>query len=656
MPKQVPPDLIDTVAVGDGAPAQASAPGAQASWFGPPPAEETSIWSDPTLADGEPPAAEAPHSEGHGWRQPPFGGKHHGMARRAADAPHRAAAMNTAAGEPQRATFFRIYRLFLSARVALALVLLSLVMGAWLLGNNPPAWMILMTIGYAAVTTALWALPSQRRTPPTEQQALSPRQALASIGLDLIFFALMHYLTSQAVNSQALLVLPVLMASVLMPRIFGLGVAAAATLNLLAAAMLQSSPSTLPQWMTQAGLTGFGLFVIAALASELSARLAKEERSARGSLEMARQQAQLNRLVIEEMSEGVMVVDRQGRVRTANPAARRLLSAQGLTQGAPFQLRGVPAWQGLVKAVEQALGSPQRAEDGQEVQLRFDDRSQRDLRVRVRFTRGKGSRTAEDMCVMWLEDLRAVRTRQRQDKLAAMGRMSAGIAHEIRNPLAAISQANALLSEDAANPTQKKLTQLITDNVARLKHIIDDILAVAPGLRPPAPVIEPIETLIAVCNDWRSTQGLRMGEDSLLDVDISGCQRAPGYPLLKIRFEPEHLQRVMVNLLDNALRYNTGEPGAIAVSLRWMPSADPAGMLMISVCNDGDAVSPDTERSLFEPFFSTRSRGTGLGLYICRELCERHGANIDYRLHPPSVRHRNEFFITVPLEPVSPSP
>ena len=71
---------------------------------------------------------------------------------------------------------------------------------------------------------------------------------------------------------------------------------------------------------------------------------------------------------------------------------------------------------------------------------------------------------------------------------------------------------------------------------------------------------------------------------------------------------------------------------------------------MLSVANDGEAMSADTERSLFEPFFSTSSRGTGLGLYICRELCERHGASIDYRQHPPSVRHRNEFFLTMPVE------
>ncbi len=608
----------------------------QASWFGAPPNAETTAWADPAMAD----TAFADSTQINPSQHVP------GVA------PARSAPT-----EVNRPSFHRIYRAFLTARVALAMVLVGLVLGTWLLGGRPPLWMFMSTLGYTIATLSLWAWPSRQGDGRTDLQSLRPREALVSVGVDLAFFALMHYFTGSAVNSQALLVLPVLMAAVLMTRILALGVAAAATLNLLAAAWLQAADaSSATTLMTQAGLTGFGLFAITALASELSARLAKEERSARGSLEMARQQAQLNRLVIEEMSEGVMVVDRQGRVRTANPAARRLLAAQGLVPPAPFQLRGVPAWASLIRAVEQALGNQHRAEEGQDVKLQFDDQSQRDLRLRVRFTRGKGGgRTAEDMCVMLLEDLRTVRARQRQDKLAAMGRMSAGIAHEIRNPLAAIAQANALLAEDAATPTQKKLTQLVTDNVARLKHIIDDILAVAPGLRPPAPAIDPIETIVAICNDWRSTQGLASGEDSLLDIDTSGYQRAPNYPHIKIRFEPEHLQRVLVNLLDNALRYNTGEPGAIHVGLRWMPSADPAGMLMLSVSNDGEPVSADTERSLFEPFFSTRSRGTGLGLYICRELCERHGANIDYRLHPPPLRHRNEFFVTVPVEPFGPT-
>lgn len=561
------------------------------------------------------------------------------------------------ADEPAGAPyFFRVYRAFLTARTVLALTLLALVSFLQAVGTTLPVWMSWMAGGYAGLTSLVWWWPSQRRPAPAQQSTLRPRQALGSVGVDLFFFSALHHLTGSSVNSQALLVLPVLMAGVLMPRIMALGTAAVATLNLLGAAVLHGTQGQgqLTPLLTQAGLTGIGLFAIGILSNELATRLAREERSARGSLELARQQAELNRLVLEEMTEGVMVVDRRGRVRTANPAARRLLSAHGIASTAPFQLRGVPAWQPLVEAVEQAMSRPLQAEGGQEIRLRFDDQSQRELRLRVRFTRSPAppqpDAPREDMCVMLLEDLRTVRARQRQDKLASMGRMSAGIAHEIRNPLAAIAQANALLAEDVQQPGQQKLTRMIGSNVDRLKHIVDDILTVAPGLRPPAPAIDPVETVMAICNEWRSTHRIASGEHGLLEIDVSGCQGPSGPGPLRVRFEPEHLQRVLVNLLDNALRYNSGEPGAILLGLRWLPSVNQEGLLMLSVGNDGEPIQPETERSLFEPFFSTSSRGTGLGLYISRELCERHGASIDYRQHPPTVRHRNEFFITMPVD------
>ena len=608
--------------------------GPDTSWFGP--GDEGESTSSP----GKPPTQTGRAAPGK--RTPP--------GRAATSVP--AGSQNS--GAPY---FFRVYRAFLSARAALALILLGVVASLWLTGTPLPRWIGFAAATYAALTVAVWLLPSQRKPAPAGQSTLRSRQALASVGVDLGFFAMLHPLTGAAVNSQALLVLPVLMAAVLMPRIMALGTAAAATLSLLAAAWLQSQSggAALANLMTQAGLTGFGLFMIAILANEMATRLAREELSAKGSLELARQQAELNRLVIEEMAEGVMVVDRRGRVRTANPAARRLLSVQGSAPAAPFQLRGVPAWAPLIEAVEQAMKRPLKAEGGQELRLHFDDQSQRDVRLRVRFTRSpaRAARESarEEMCVMLLEDLRTVRARQRQDKLAAMGRMSAGIAHEIRNPLAAIAQANALLSEDATSPAQQRLTRMVDDNVNRLKHIVDDILTVAPGVRPPAPAIDPVEAVVATCNEWRSTHRLESGDDSLLHIDVSGCHASPSHPHLKVRFEPDHLQRVLVNLLDNALRYNSGEAGAIQVSLRWLPSATPSGLLMLSVGNDGEPIQGDTERALFEPFFSTSSRGTGLGLYISRELCERHGASIDYRQHPPAVRHRNEFFITMPVEP-----
>jgi two-component system sensor histidine kinase PilS (NtrC family) len=549
-------------------------------------------------------------------------------------------------------SFFRIYRAFLTARAALAILLINITAGAWLLGNRPSAWVLGLTLAYSVLTLVVWWWPSRRAPRNPDQRSLKHRQALATIGIDLTAFAWLNFLTSSNLNSQALLALPVLMAAILMPRIMSLGVAAAATLNLLAAAWLQSSEGgNISSLMTQAGLTGFGLFAVAVMGSELAGRLAREERTAKGSMELARQQAQLNRLVIEEMAEGVMVADRKGRVRTANPAARRLLAVQGSTQEPPFQLRGVPAWRPLVQAVEQAFANPSHADVGQELSLRFDDHSSRALRLRVRFTKGRDGQAIEDVCVMFLEDLRTVMARQRQDKLAAMGRMSAGIAHEIRNPLSAIAQANALMGEDAATPTQKRLTQMVADNVARLQHIVDDVLAVAPGLRPPAPAIDVVETVAAICNDWRQTKGLPPGPDSPFEIDLSALRPQPGRPVPRVRFEPDHLHRVLVNLLDNALRHNSGQPGAILVSLQMQQGANALPAMVLSVRSDGEVISHDTEQSLFEPFFSTRSRGTGLGLYICRELCERHGASIDYRQHPGAVRHRNEFFVTMPQEP-----
>ncbi|NBD20910.1 PAS domain-containing protein [Aquabacterium fontiphilum] len=597
----------------------------QGSWFGSLDEDSTGIW---------------PHSV-----QTPAPGP--------ADAAARPGTALNAASWP---SFHRILRAFLTARVAVSIVLATLMLISGFMGSAPPGWLLALAATHALMAMAAWSWPAMRQPRPGDDAALSASQALATIGVDLGIFALLHHLTGPNLNSQALLVLPVLMAAVLLRRGMALGVVATAAITLLSAAWVQGQGQAQPAAMLiQAGLTGFGLFVIALLASELSTRLAREERSARGSLEMARQQARLNRLVIEEMSDGVMVVDRQGRVRTANPAARRLLAAQGMTEPAPFRLRGVPAWAPLTMAIDRGASERRTEDDGQELALRFDDQSVRNLRVRLRFTRGHDERHAEAMCVVLLEDLRTVRARERQAKLAAMGRMSAGIAHEIRNPLAAIAQANALLEEDPLSPTQRRLTGMIAANVARLKHIVNDILAVAPGVRPPAPLIEPVAQVVAICNEWRGMHGLGQGEDSLLEVDLGNTPQVMAQRAIRARFEPEHLHRVLVNLLDNALRYHSGHPGALLVSLRWLPGHAGHDLLMVSVSNDGEAIAPEHERALFEPFFSTSSRGTGLGLYICRELCERHGASIDYRQHPPSVRHRNEFFLTLPVEPAPPA-
>jgi two-component system sensor histidine kinase PilS (NtrC family) len=353
---------------------------------------------------------------------------------------------------------------------------------------------------------------------------------------------------------------------------------------------------------------------------------------------MARQQAQLNRLVIEEMEDGVLVVDRAGKVRAANPAARRLLAPEGTSRAAPFQLRGVPAWGALVRAVERAFAEASWPEAGRDVAIQFTAESRRTLRVRVRFTRKREPPASEEFCVLFLEDVRNMQARSRQEKLAAMGRVSAGIAHEIRNPLAAISQANALLAEDATDPAQRQLMKMVSENVERLKRIVDDVMEVAPGQMQEPAAIDATAQIGLICAEWAQAAGVEMGGAGILQLAL------PSEPL-GVLFDAEHLRRVLVNLLDNARRHASDRPGAIEVRLE--ASADEPGWVDFSVLSDGAPIPADVEPYLFEPFFSTRSRGAGLGLYICRELCERYGARIDYRLLPAEVPRRNDFFVNM---------
>ena len=534
-------------------------------------------------------------------------------------------------------TFDRIYRTFIASRAALGFALVVTLGVARLFGLRPTPLVSLVSIAYAALAISMWLLPRFRSAAAIGgRTGLHSRRWLATIGADLVCFTALHLLAAESsLNYQALLVLPVLMAGILTPRLMALATAAGVTLMLLLSAWFGiPSGGDTTVLMTQAGLAGSGFFVISVLAGELARRLAREEMSARGSLELARQQAQLNQLVIEEMQDGVLVVDRRGRVRAANPAARRLLAASGIGRAAPFQLRGVPAWEGLVRTVERAFSEATWPAAGRDVALSFDQQSPRTLRVRIRFTRRQEPQTNEEFCVLFLEDVRNMQARSRQEKLAAMGRISAGIAHEIRNPLAAIAQANALLAEEAAEPSQRQLTQLVTDNVERLKRIVDDVMEVAPGQTQPVGAIDATALVGSVCAEWARAHQIELGDRSMLRLDL------PGEPV-GVAFDPEHLRRVLVNLLDNAHRHATGGPGSIALRL----DAGHELRVFLSVLSDGVPIPAEVEPHLFEPFFSTRSRGTGLGLYICRELCERYGASIDYRLRPYAGTQRNGFFV-----------
>ena len=530
--------------------------------------------------------------------------------------------------EVEVGSFGRLWRVFMSARVAIASVLVVLQASIYALGNVSNSWSISVCIAYLVATLAvrLWARPK----PPTSS---FDAQWVSTIGVDLAAFSALNFLQFSGINYTPLYALPVLLASVLGPILLAFGTAASVTIFLLFDAWRISlqSMGELPSGFLQSGLSGSGFFLVALLANQLALRLVREEQRSRNSQSLARMQTQVNELVIETLTDGVLVIDANGVVRSANPASRRLLATHGAVRMAPFVLAAEAAWQPLVEIMRKTflLKTPQEVD----VSMEYTTRNARRLHVRTRLAASQDNMN-ESLCVMFLEDLREMEARIRTEKMAAMGRMSAAVAHEIRNPLAAISQANALLEEDLQDPVHRQLTAMVRQNAQRLAKIVDDVLnisrAQAPDPEQHGSMVMLDEAVTRMTSDWAT----QTAATQQTHIAVNAGDTA-------IAFDPEHLRRILINLLDNALRYASATAHSITVTTQ-TTSPDHA---RLSVWSDGAPLEKTVQTHLFEPFFSSESRSSGLGLYICRELCERYGALIGYQR---AVRHAvegNEFFV-----------
>ncbi len=534
--------------------------------------------------------------------------------------------------------FERLWRGFMTARVVLALALLLLQSAIYILGASGDATLILLCAGYLGATGVV-----RVRGRPRQLGKTMDAQWISTIGVDILVFVVLQVAQGSSINYMPLFALPVLMASVLGTLLLAMVAAAGVTLILFAYAawMTLQVPGGTAAHFLQAALTGAACFAIAFLANQVATRLVNVELRAQRSQLAARVQRLVNELVIESLTDGVLVVDQHSTVRAANPAARQLLGDERALRSSTFDLASLMAWHGLNDLVKLSFaGHAARQAD---ITIHPAGRGPRRVRVRTQLTAARGS-SAESLCVMFLQDQREMEARMRTEKMASMGRMSTAIAHEIRNPLAAIAQANALLDEDLGDPRHKQLTQMVQQNVKRLDKIVDDVLNIARVQQPDHATASSALALNGsvetICHDWQR----QTDSEHLLHVNLSPRS-------MEVRFDPEHLRRVLANLLDNARRYCSQQMGAIQVSA----GVSTAGRGSLSVWSDGQVMDQSVERHLFEPFFSSESRSSGLGLYICRELCEGHGAAIAYYRTQRQVRGKpvegNEFVVTFQPNP-----
>lgn len=339
------------------------------------------------------------------------------------------------------------------------------------------------------------------------------------------------------------------------------------------------------------GLISVGFFAIALASRLLATRALANEQLAHQRGNALLRQMRVNERVIADLNDGVLVLDSDGVLLQLNPKAASLLGVK-------------PAMGTRLDALSPELASALR--EGQR-SLRFIGSGQA---VRIRTLKvGSGDDT-----VVYLEDLERIEREAQQIKLAALGRLTGSIAHEIRNPLAAISHASELLAEEKRGDVLIRLTCIIQDNTQRIERMVREVLELGRRDRS-TPEDIPLDSFVAgFLADSEAYEGL-----------TAGLVHYQGLPGASIRFDRIHLQQILWNLVGNARRFCCGAQGAINIEA----SSLSGGKILLRVCDDGPGISPQMRSRVFEPFFTTDSRGTGLGLYIARELAVANDALLE---------------------------
>lgn len=447
-----------------------------------------------------------------------------------------------------------------------------------------------------------------------------------------------------------LLIAPVAGAAILLSLRSALFIAATASIILLAQSLALAMRDEISDpGFFAAAVTGIVLFSISAIVNRLARRLAFEEARAKQRGDDLRNQLLVNQLVIAELTDGVVIFSSDGKARVMNRAAHQMLGGQ-LSSNRPANpdmgstlsgfLPSGPAWEIIAQQLGHWQANGQSNAFSVDVNLHRDgglgsaDNSSRRVRMRFLSTQGAIITLGRGDVVLVMEDLDRIEDQAQQLKLASMGRLSASIAHEIRNPLGAIRHANSLLTESLAIeavPARMRLAGIVEDNTVRINRIIEDVLSIARRDRAVPEDIDLATFFESFLPEFTAQHKVR-GER--LSVQIESIKL--------IRFDESQLRQLMVNLLINALRYSSDK--AASVRIEWRDVGPDS--LELSVRDDGPGLSESLLPHLFEPFMTTESRGTGLGLYLARELCHANGATIRYQR--AATNHQFGGFIVAP--------
>ncbi|MEA1082468.1 sensor histidine kinase [Marinobacter qingdaonensis] len=439
----------------------------------------------------------------------------------------------------------------------------------------------------------------------------SRRHITLSILLDIL---VMHWLllTSTGITNGLanLVIVSVAAGNILTPSrmgVFYAALAAICSLGISGWAVLALGHSG--DDIVRAGSLGILYFAAAFLLQSISRRMRSSEALASSRAQSIAELEQINRQIIQRMRTGILVLDRHGQIRLANAAAEELLfGAHAHQPSQPDAQRTLP--QVLKLGLETWLNDPNRRIEP------FQPFPTSPV-LQANFTRLDQERG--DHILVFIEDISKVTQQAQQMKLASLGRLTAGIAHEIRNPLGAISHAAQLMEESPSlDKADHQMLDIIRRHSRRVNTIVENVLDLSRRRAANADLIDLGDWLKQFRADFLQTQD---------DADTTFIDLVVDADTPPARFDQSQVEQVMVNLCDNGLRYSFLRTGERRIRVHAGATVD-GERAYVDVQDFGPGIAEEHHGSVFEPFFTTDKGGTGLGLYLARELCESNQAHL----------------------------
>ena len=443
------------------------------------------------------------------------------------------------------------------------------------------------------------------------------RQRLASANVQtnlqasvdmFVLVLLLHTCGGVASGLGVLFLVPVGALAFLLPPRSALFLAAIAAIAILADTIWQQlgGKSDINSYAT-AGLLGAVLFATSGAASFAAGRMRESEALVRQRDVDLANLAELSQYIVQHLRESLLVVDATDKIRLINESAAEILGDNHAVPGAlvgevsPRLLYSLSTW----RQRDQGDESPSSfvAADGARV-------------IQPHFA-PLGAEPGPTL--IFLEDTSLLAERVQQGKLAALGRLSASIAHEIRNPVGAMSHAGQLLAESPQiGPDERRLTDIIQSNSERVSTIINNVLQLSKR--------EPTKLTRLLLGDWLED----FLEEFCATMQVREAQIGvhESEDDLEVRIDPSHLHQVVWNLCDNAMKYGEAVDG-MSFDIK-LGRLNPSNRPYLEVSNRGPGIEPEAVDHIFEPFFTGRKGGTGLGLFIARELCQLNRAILLY--------------------------